>query len=421
MKLSVREESEIFSELEELCKSDGYIHAIAYFCFRDNTVRYGDSVTSEDLMELVSPERLIRTEISTLIGLMHKSNINFKTPSPEVLQSYIDRTQSLLHEIHQSMMMPIFQGASIEDFIENNPFENGAVLREPIFYSGESAYSFQYRDFSIEKYQKDNDWFESNRGFSVSDVVKTISVLSKYQSDKLTTTISNLPNLEPSEWTILPAFTFTVDEISKECCIDHYTISSILESFSIDTENKNEQFKSLGDFNVINAYPIIRKSDEEFILLQHYSLVEALYETPFFWFNSDKSYKNTAMINRGEFTEKFSETRLKKVFGENRVHTNIDLFDKKGEKAGEIDVLVVFANRAIILQAKSKKLTIAARKGNDNVLKEDFKKAVQDAYNQGLSCAELISDQDIILKDSNSNTINISRDFKEKYIFCYSF
>ena len=418
MKLSVREESEIFSELEELCKSDGYIHAIAYFCFRDNTVRYGDSVTSEDLMEPVSPERLIRTEISTLIGLMHKSNINFKTPAPEVLQNYIEKTQSLLHEIHQSMMMPIFQGKSIEDFIENNPFENGAVLRESIFYSGEAAYSFQYRDFSIEKYQKDNDWFEKNKGFTVRDVVEIISILSQYQSDKLTKTISKLVNIDPSEWTVLPAFTFTADEISEEYGIDRDKISSILESFSIESENHNEQFQHIGDFNVVNAYPIIRKTDKEFILLQHYSLVEAFYETPFFWFNSDKSYKNTAMINRGEFTEKFSEARLKKVFGENRVFTNIDLFDKNGGKAGEIDVLVVFANRAIILQAKSKKLTIAARKGNDNVLKDDFKKAVQDAYNQGLSCAELIGDRNIVLKDSDSNTININRDFKEKYIFC---
>lgn len=32
-----------------------------------------------------------------------------------------------------------------------NPFTNGAALREPIFYGGESAYSFQYRDFSPAK------------------------------------------------------------------------------------------------------------------------------------------------------------------------------------------------------------------------------------------------------------------------------
>jgi hypothetical protein len=43
------------------------------------------------------------------------------------------------------------------------------------------------------------------------------------------------------------------------------------------------------------------------------------------------------------------------------------------------------SNRAIILQAKSKKLTIAARQGNDNRLQDDFKKAVQGAYDQAIT------------------------------------
>ncbi len=35
----VRKESDVFKELEDLSHSPGYIHAIAYFCFRDNTIR----------------------------------------------------------------------------------------------------------------------------------------------------------------------------------------------------------------------------------------------------------------------------------------------------------------------------------------------------------------------------------------------
>ena len=46
----------------------------------------------------------------------------------------------------------------------------------------------------------------------------------------------------------------------------------------------------------------------------------------------------------------------------------------KGKKVGEIDVLVIFGDRAIVLQAKSKRLTLEARKGNDNQIKDDFKK-----------------------------------------------
>ncbi|EIP7175184.1 SEC-C domain-containing protein, partial [Salmonella enterica] len=41
-------------------------------------------------------------------------------------------------------------------------------------------------------------------------------------------------------------------------------------------------------------------------------------------------------------------------------------------------------------QAKSKKLTIEARKGNNNAIQKDFQGAIQDAYEQGVSCAQLI-------------------------------
>ena len=71
-----RKESEVFKELEVLCQSPGYIHAIAYFCFRDNTIRYADEVKPEDVLQQFSMERLVRTEISTLIGLVCKNDID---------------------------------------------------------------------------------------------------------------------------------------------------------------------------------------------------------------------------------------------------------------------------------------------------------------------------------------------------------
>ena len=44
-------------------------------------------------------------------------------------------------------------------------FRQGDVLREAIFYSGDSAYSFQYRDFAPKKYGRDDAWLETHKGF----------------------------------------------------------------------------------------------------------------------------------------------------------------------------------------------------------------------------------------------------------------
>jgi len=413
-----RKEIDVFKELEDLCHSPGYIHAIAYFCFRDNTIRYTDEVKPENVLQQPSMERLVRTEISTLIGLACKTDIDETLPSPDIIQDYIGRTDSLLQELHQSMMPPlqdIFEPSKIGDD-KFNPLYSGAVLREPIFYGGESAYHFQYRDLSEYKYRQDNDWLIQNKGYSLDQAMTVISSIRVLQNDKINGVIGSLIERHPNEWTVFEAYTFSLGEIVDKFELDVEIVKNVVGSFVSPIGQRD--FTSLDDFNPTNAYPIIKLKEDRYLLFLNYSLVEALYETPFFWFNSDAAYKNIAMRHRGEFAEEFSSRRLKRVFGERRVFQNVHIIDTKNNKVGEIDVLVVFANRAIVLQAKSKKLTIAARKGNDLSLKDDFKKAVQDAYDQAFSCSNYLTDSSYNLVDEEGNEITISRDFKEIYPFC---
>lgn len=418
MDQSIRTEAEVFADLSELCASPGYLHAIAYFCFRDNTIRYGDEMMPEDVLEQFGMDRLVRTEISTLIGLSCKSDLNAEMQTPETIQRYIDETEILLKEIHHSMMpnmTEIFdpEQASDPNF---NPFKNGDFLREAIFYGGESAYHFQYRDLSSLKYKGDSDWLIYNKGFSSEDAISAITAIQELQNRKINEFIPSLDVNNPNSWTALDAYKFTAEEISAESGIDLGVVTNVIESFVSPIGMSD--FSSLDDFNPKNAYPIIKTSDTEYLLFQNYSLVEALYETPFFWFYEDKSYRSTAMKNRGDFTESFSAQRLTRVFGDRNVFLNVEIVDSKRNIAGEIDVLIVYANRAIILQAKSKKLTIAARKGNDLSLRDDFKKAVQDAYDQAYSCATLLTDLSYKLIDDSGNELEIERNLCEIYPFC---
>jgi hypothetical protein len=418
MNQSKRTESVIFSELSELCISPGYLHAIACLCFRDNTIHYGDVMTPKDVLEQFRMDRLIKTEISTLIGLACKGDLNAEMQTPETIQSYIDKTDVFLKEIHHSMMPDIRElfdpeQASNPSF---NPFKNGATLRESIFYGGESAYHFQYRDLSSLKYSGDNDWLICNKGFSSEDCISIIAAIEELQNRKINEFITSLDINNASRWTVLDAYKFTDEEVLKESGIDLGIVNSVIEAF-VSPIGMND-FSSLDDFNPKNAYPIIKIADAEYLLFQNYSLVEALYETPFFWFWKDKKYKSTAMKNRGDFTESFSAQRLTRVFGDKNVFLNVKIIDSKRKIAGEIDVLIIYANRAIILQAKSKKLTIPSRKGNDLSLEIDFKKAVQAAYDQAYSCANLITDLSYRLIDDSGNELKIERNLCEIYPFC---
>ncbi|WP_166367241.1 SEC-C metal-binding domain-containing protein [Pseudomonas akapageensis] len=412
-----RTESEIFLELEKLCSSPGYLHAIALLSFRDNAIKYADTMTVENVLEQFTTERLTRTELSTLIGLSCKSGLDITSITPTIALQYIEKTQSLLEEIHNAMFLPVMKTFKDEKSEAPLPIAGGAAFRESIFYGGEGAYNFQYRDLSSIKYKKDNSWFEKNKKFSVAQANDIISAIDEFQSTKLASTRKAFSTQAPETWTFLPAFTFTVEDISSFSGIDTNAIQAFIDAFTLPIEMLLS-FSALDDFNASNAFPIIKISETGYISFQSYSLSEALYETPFFWLNSDPQYTDTARKHRGEFTEEFSAERLKLVFGEKNVHTNIDIYKNKKTRVGEIDVLVVYADRAIILQAKSKKLTLAARKGNDNILRDDFKKAIQDANDQAFLCAGFLLDEAYTLIDSEKNELILERNFKEIYPVC---
>ena len=76
----MRSEQEIFENLASLCSSQGFIHAVAHICFRDNIVGFRDELRAEDMAQRFSQSCLIRTEVTTLIGLMMRAPIDLTTP-----------------------------------------------------------------------------------------------------------------------------------------------------------------------------------------------------------------------------------------------------------------------------------------------------------------------------------------------------
>lgn len=415
----MRSEQAIFDELAKVCSSPGYIHAISYLCFRDNMIRYSGEMKPEDMRHLFSKNRLIRTETSTLIGLLIKNEIDCLVPATNVLQQYIDKTEALLEEIHQSMsaaFLASLESAKVGDR-NFNPFTSGAVLREPIFYGGESAYSFQYRDLSPKKYGRDNGWLTANKGFSIQAARDVVHAIGRIQEEKSIATVQAMRGLPRDQWTFLPGDTFTANEVASFAKIDASTVEKVLTAFALPKGETNSQFNALHDFNVATALPLIRIGDGKYVLFHIYSLVEALYESPFYWMGADKAYSSTAMQHRGLFTEEFSAECLVRVFGKDKVHSNVDIFNAR-DKVGEIDVLVLFGNRAIVLQAKSKRLTLEARRGNDGQIKDDFKKGIQDSCDQAYKCTRMLRDTKYTIRDSHSNEIVISIPIKIVYVLC---
>ena len=117
--------------------------------------------------------------------------------------------------------------------------------------------------------------------------------------------------------------------------------------------------------------------------------MEALYEALFYWMGIDTAYVSTFTQNRGVFTAQFAVQRLLEVFGAENVLAIIEIFESKNTKLAEIDLLVRFGNRVLVLQAKSKRLTFQGRRGNDLQIKDDLKKTIHDSSDQAYRCARL--------------------------------
>lgn len=209
---SARSEQDVLADLQVLCTQPGYVHAVAYLCFRDNMLIYTEHVTEEEMQARFNPSRLLRTEVNTLLGLMIKAQIDWELPVPAVLQEYIEASDRLLQELHDAL-----SGAfSLEEALaalkrgeQVNPFDSGAAMREPIFYSAESAYNFQYVDLAPQRYAADASWLQAIYGFTIAQACDVAEAADGVLMDRFPRTMESMRRLTPERWTMLPAFCLT--------------------------------------------------------------------------------------------------------------------------------------------------------------------------------------------------------------------
>jgi hypothetical protein len=393
---SPRSENEIFAELTTVCASSGYIHALSYLIFRDSVVTGGDEFKKEDFQKLYSRERLIRTEISTLVGLWLKGGRCTHLPHAREMQRMIDASDQLLAELHAAVLAPAqadfvaaMQGAQAGAEAES-PLGRSSAMREAIFYSGESAFSSQYSDFARRRYSNDRAWLEAHRGLDIGTAAEMMERLAKHFSDRLVPLLGEMRSKPPTEWTMLPLFCFTEDDLINLSGSDRSKVQSFIRTFLVAQDSSNSTFTGPFAFNEAAVMPFVRIGETTYAMLQEYVGTEALYTAPSYWMRDDKEYGSEAAKHRGRFAEELTYDLIARSFPKDRIHRNVLFKKSKGSTAGEADLLLLQGKRAFVFQLKSKGLTELARSGNELAISRDFGAAVQHAYDQAISCIELL-------------------------------
>lgn len=393
MSRSNRSEAEVFADLERLCRSPGYGRVIARMCLLDNMISYAGEVAASDMLKLYDSSKLIRNEMNMCIGLWAKGERDFEPLGLDAMAPLIEQTQRLCEEIHWAMNEPTI--SAMRDYIMGNvatnanPAASGAAMREAIFYGGESAYAFQYRDLAPARYAADDEWIRTHKGFSADEaaaVARAVSVIiDRRASQALSRTRGDFDKIDDA----LDLFTFSAEEVGEASRLTAEICDRVLNAFACPDEERNEEFTKLDARNMAAILPVARR-DANYVVFNVVDLYEALYQAPFFWMLKDTSYK-LAANHRGQFTEEFAQLRLASVFGTKKTFPNVKLMRSKAV-AGEVDVLITFSKFAIVVQAKSKQLTAAARQGDDKQIRKDFAAAVQSACDQGMDCAAMLLD-----------------------------
>ncbi len=375
-------------------------------------VGYDTELRSHDLTKLFRYETLIKTELTTLYGLMIRGPIDLAVPPQSVVSGYCSDSQRLLEELHRSMLSDPGAGEVDPEAPLLSLYRSPSAIREMIFYAAESAYTFQYRDLAARRYALDQDWLFANRGFDLNAAAAICRCITDLIPTRLMGQLKAIKDQKTNQWTLLPGFSFEIREVTEQTGIPEARVEDVLRNFAAPSVGANSQFTSLGAFNEGFKYPLLRIDEGTYALFQAYGLAEALYDAPFYWMTADKAYEKTVLNNRGAFAESFAFDRLLHVLGASRVFQNVELQRGKGETLGEVDVLAVFGDRAIVLQAKSKKMTLAARNGNDLQLKGDFKLAVQDAVDQAMLCSVMLEDRGVTLRTREGSIITLQAPLK---------
>ena len=356
----------------------------------------------EDIAEINPREHLNIQELTFLVGLLVKSEIDFTIPSKDQSAQRFELTYQLFEELHRKYHEPFIEemgrlarnGRGNETQEENyrRIFGAGTAVSEPIFYAASGAYDFQYLDLAVDKYQHDSTWIKEHIGVDVRVMAEIARELKRLHEVRFNDLIAGPPK-EFSDMCqgAFSIFCFEEKDIGQFGAAE---VAAFLTAFSLTPCEANSKLQLPGQFNELQSKPIINLRNGKYFFPIGFALSETIYETPFYWMNADAAYRPTALVNRGNFAESATEKLLRNVFGVDSVYTNVEVRGKKGHTVTDIDVLAIVGNKAVVAQVKSKRLTELARLGNQKSLLADFELAIQEAYDQGLLSRKAIVDRE---------------------------
>lgn len=402
-------EHEILLELEEITSNFNFLQLLGVIARTDFCTRV------ENVGNRRGDELLTEREYAFLAGLWLKNGVKGKNDR-NILEKR-PRVYQLMENLHRSIVFNNEAGSS--DWKANLNID-GRHFREAFFYGSSNAYSFQFARQAEKKYHLDEDWILKNKGFSLSSISPFFDHIQRLLNKRLNDYARTTPKGDPlKDDHVFEVFCLSANEVST----GNAEFQAILNAFTSVLEvGANQNLASIGDFNDFLAKPIIRVEEDKYFIPMPFCLAEACYETPFYWMLDDKNYLNQLSDNRGKVSESLVHGLFSQVYGKEHVFKGV-VITKGKTTISDIDVLCLHKDTAFIIQLKSKRLSQVSQKGDLMTIRSDFKKAVEEPFNQGIKCREALEKyQEYNFKVDDPTDLKRQLSFvKEFLIICMTF
>ena len=201
---------------------------------------------------------------------------------------------------------------------------------------------------------------------------------------------------------------------------------NLLELFSIKFgENtlflQEEKFWPLNN-SLIYSKPIIKYKDEFYgfggtILFRNIlEILESMIKE-----KNQNYYSKTFLKKKAKLLEEISLYYLSNIMPKASIYGELFYYiEQDGEKIKyETDGLIIFDENLLILEAKSHKLTLSAKRGSVLRIEKTVKNIIDDAYNQGIRCKRYIIDNiqaEFFDKDNKKILTLEAKNFRSIYI-----
>ena len=162
-------------------------------------------------------------------------------------------------------------------------------------------------------------------------------------------------------------------------------------------------------FNPLLKHPLVLENGVYYLIVPPI-LYTSLLTTFHFDIWADEAYRSTYDEARGRWLEERALDVFRRLFaGRAEVHGRLKYGPRKARR--ELDGLVKFDNKAILIEGKWKTLTLPAKRGDVKAIIRDLEGSIRDSYRQATQAREYVRSMEVaVFEDSTGRKVMVRND-----------